>query len=372
MDGSGNSDALDTLPPLYAGWLREMVVGPIPAETKATCASCAMCKNGGKRPAVLSYYYEPNLKCCTYTPEIFNFLAGNILADTGSDSNVKSGQRALELRIARKLAVTPYGVGATPKFNRLYKNSGTEFGRNPELLCPYYNVEADLCGVWRYRNSVCATWFCKHERGAVGMEFWRLVRLWLNSVEQSLARWCVSRLDLGEQALLTLFAPPPPLNNAVKPKVEAVVEDSVDLKLYRRQWGGWLGREQEFYLECARLVNNLSWPEVVQICGPQTQILADLTQKAYQRLVTDQTPSALQVIPLKVLGKQGDYTYLQTYGDNDPLGVPTKLVAALDYFDGQPTTEVLQTIETKTGLRVSPKLVRKLADFKLLVRVEDE
>jgi len=369
MVGSGTQDALDTLPPLYAKWLREVVTGPIPAETKATCASCAMCKDDSKRPAVLSIYFEPAIKCCTYMPEMFNFLVGNLLADSGSDSNLKSGQRALELRIAQKIAVSPYGVGATPKFNRLYKNSGTDFGKNPELLCPYYNVKEGLCGVWRYRNSICATWFCKHERGAVGLEFWRLVRLWLTSIEQSLVRWCVSKLNLDEQALLTLFAPPFPPDNAAK---EAIAEDSVDFKLYRKQWGQWLGREQEFYLKCAELVNELSWLEVGQICGPQTQILADLTQKAYQKLVTDQTTEVLQVIPLKVLGKQGEYSYLRTYRDFDPLGVPTKLVAALNYFNGKPTSEVLQAIETETGLRVNPNLVRKLADFNLLVPVENE
>lgn len=31
------------LPPLYAAWMEQVLPGPIPVETQATCQQCAMC-----------------------------------------------------------------------------------------------------------------------------------------------------------------------------------------------------------------------------------------------------------------------------------------------------------------------------------------
>ena len=70
------------LPPLYAGWLRSITGGPIPAETKATCDHCAMLAPPEKSPGAI--YFDPATKCCAFQPHLPNFVAGQILGDRRS------------------------------------------------------------------------------------------------------------------------------------------------------------------------------------------------------------------------------------------------------------------------------------------------
>src|SRR5438034_10877336 len=71
------------LPPLYAAWMDQLLAGPIPPESEATCHDCAMCNQGteASSPNGPGYYFSPQTKCCTYLPELHNFLVGRILSD---------------------------------------------------------------------------------------------------------------------------------------------------------------------------------------------------------------------------------------------------------------------------------------------------
>jgi hypothetical protein len=56
-----------------------------------------------------------------------------------------------------------------------------------------------------------------------------------------------------------------------------------------------------------------------------------------------------------------------TYSPYDPLRMPTDLVAVLHHFDGRPTDDVLEEIRVQRGIRLDPALVRRMADFRVLV-----
>ncbi len=68
-----------TLPPLYAGWIDDLLGGPLPHESEATCEDCAMRPSGPAAAGALVFAAET--KCCTYVPEVPNFLVGRILDD---------------------------------------------------------------------------------------------------------------------------------------------------------------------------------------------------------------------------------------------------------------------------------------------------
>jgi len=53
------------------------------------------------------------------------------------------------------------------------------------------------------------------------------------------------------------------------------------------------------------------------------------------------------------------------------LDIPNPVLNVLHYFDGRPTSEVVAEITAKEGISLEPDLVRKLADFRILVPPSD-
>lgn len=355
------------LPPLYARWFNELLGGELPAEPRATCHDCAMCDSTGATQPTNRQLYHPQVKCCTYWPRLPNFLAGMILLD--EDPALTQGRDTVTARLRAGLAVTPLGLERPPKMDVLYTQiEPRAFGRALSLRCPHYvDEQGGLCGIWRYRNGVCSTWFCKHERGVRGRDLWERVNLLLLAIEEDLARWCALKLDVDDTALELLLTPralagqPPRLS-------PSDLESEVEPARQRSHWGQWLGREQEFYGACADLVARLTWPEVVAICGPETQARARLAQSAYRRLKSDGVPARLKIGSFTILEANADFYCLHHSGMGlDTFSLSAKVMRLLPYFDGRPTAETVNRIAEKEGLRFTTELLQRLVDFNILV-----
>ncbi len=360
-DGGG-----EPLPPLYARWVSELLGGVIPREAQATCDACPMKGQPGEEPLDRLTFFDPVIKCCTYVPELYNFLVGRILADT--DPQAQAGRATVEKRIADGVGVTPLGLMQSPVFSLLYQNSSDSFGRSRSLRCPHFLEDTGRCGVWRHRESTCATWFCKHVRGNVGYTFWRrgLHRL-LQVVERDLSRWCVLEL-YGSDATLQNVVASAAWAGAADPVTGDSLDNRVSPKVYAEVWGEWRGREVEFYGRCADLVAPLCWSEVLAICGPEARACERVTRHAYERLTSEEVPQRLEVGAFQLVRVQRKVARVSSYSSYDPLDVPAAVMEVLPYFDDRPTDEALAAIEEERGLRLEPDLVRKLVDFGLLVR----
>ena len=89
------------LPPLYDRWMREALKYPVPNESKATCGDCAMCAAPGHEAAPNDpVFYDPNTKCCSYMPMMWNFLTGAVLASDAFFPFSDGPQVALDAGIA--------------------------------------------------------------------------------------------------------------------------------------------------------------------------------------------------------------------------------------------------------------------------------
>jgi hypothetical protein len=75
----------EPLPGLYAQWITELLGGVIPRESRATRDSCAMCAREGQESESESYFFDSAVKCCSFVPDVHNFLVGRILSDTSLD-----------------------------------------------------------------------------------------------------------------------------------------------------------------------------------------------------------------------------------------------------------------------------------------------
>jgi hypothetical protein len=357
------------LPAVYAKWLDELLGGEIPSETRATCHDCAMCESGGEYQKTGSPFFNPQRKCCTYVPRLHNFLAGMILTD--ADPAMARGRASVEARLDAGVAVTPLGLEQPPKMKALYNlMEPRAFGRAQSLLCPHYiNERGGLCGIWKYRNSVCSTWFCKYVRGGVGRNFWEAVKLLLMTVEDDLSRWCAVELDLDEAALELLLAP-----SAEAGQHRLALEDlddQVDPDRRRSVWGNWHRREREFYRACAELVAPLNWPDALAICGPETRMRARLAQKAYRLMTDGEIPERLRMGAFTVTEANADF-YRLYHPDigMDVFSLSARVMRLLPYFDGRPTAEIVAQIVEKEGLRFTDELLRRLVDFKILTPVK--
>lgn len=353
------------LPPLYAAWVDELFRGPIPRETEATCSDCAMWPGPNDRGRE-GDFFRPDTKCCTFIPELPNFLVGRILS--AKDPRLAAGKASVEGRLKGGIGVSPLGLSRSRVQDLLYiQGTGASFGRNRTLRCPHYlEKEGGLCGIWLHRNATCATWFCKHVRGAVGDRFWSSLHQLLGKVELALVRWCVLELGMDSEALASLF-PPPRTPGQPEPLEPHEIDGVVEPSRYRATWGNWWGREREFYKRCGRIVSALSWPKVISIAGPEVRLHARLTREAYAALVATAVPDRLVSAPLRISPMGEDTSRVVTYRPYDPLALSKAVLDLLPLFDGRPTKEVLRRIRKEKGLRLGKELVQKLADFEILV-----
>jgi hypothetical protein len=358
-----------TLPPLYAGWIDDLLDGPLPHESEATCEDCAMWPGAGSSGAG-ALAFHPETKCCTYIPSLPNFLVGRIVED--DDPAMAPGRASVEARIDARLGVTPMGIDRPAVHALLYQvGVGGAFGRSRTLRCPHYREDAGgACGIWRHRNGVCSTWFCKHSRGATGQRFWHGLEQLLAIVERELARWCLLRLDLDADVLARLLPRGTDRASASAPLDGATIDGQMHDAAYRALWGSWLGREREFYRESARRVNELRWSDVARIGGASVEALARVVAHAHRRTASTTIPERLVVGQLQTVAAGRERVLVITYNPYDPLELPRLLIDVLGSFDGRPTREALEQIRQERDINVQPSLVRRLVDFGVLVAAD--
>lgn len=339
------------LPPLYATWLTELLGGPLPEEHAATCSRCAMQSDSVPE----GYRFQADAKCCTYVPTLPNYLVGGALRELPPGP----GRASLERRLADPVVCTPHGLDVSEDDRLRYQEvvASESFGRDPDLRCPHYLAEGGgLCGIWRHRNGVCATWFCKHDRGAAGQRFWHAVEALLSLVERELCHWCACQL---------LYRDAPP--------GELPADDELP------EWAAWAPHARDYYVRAAALVAELTWPEVQVIAGPDGAAAADKVRlaraalgpivSAAPALVQLRRPGALVPGPLRVSHRDPVSTRLVSYSDSDAIDLPSELVALLPRFDGRPTALVLAELAAE-GVTLTDDLVDRLVDFAVLQPAE--
>jgi hypothetical protein len=352
------------LPSLYQPWIEELLGGPIPAEEAATCDDCAMVNpEGPEAPssvAAASVFFDPRVKCCTYIPELPNFLVGRILLDTSPEA--AAGRESLLGRLAVVQDATPLGLAQPPAFAVVYGAGGaTTFGRGLQLRCPHFLPDTGGCGIWRHRQSVCATWFCKFNRGLVGGAFWEALLRLLQCAERALAVHCVRALHPGPLAAQHAVQ-----SRAPRPKElqAADVGASVDRAARQRLWGSYDRREVAFYEGCARLVASMTWEDVRRAGGVDLEIAADVLRDAYRALLATDVPKRLRVGTIAVTHRDG-LAECTSYSGYDPLTVPRALLEVLHVFDGRPTARAMAAARA-AGVELTRGVVRRLVDHGVL------
>ena len=358
--GPSPATGASVLPPLYARWIDDLLGAPIEPETHATCADCAMCAPAKEPPAAETVYFNPRVKCCTFVPVLPNFLVGRILCD--SERGHPQGRASVEARIATGIGVTPLGLGRSPAQH--VPDAG--FGQDEKYLCPHFvQQDGGICSIWQHREAVCATFFCKFVRGAMGANFWGALRRLLEAIEQALAWQCVETLDVGAATVsLLLGAAGDARHDTVALRQDGTYAPA-DL---RAIWGRWAGRERAFYEAAAGIVESLSWREILERAGPQVRLRAGLVREAHARLRAPAVPEGpLRRSPFVATTLDSTAVRLTTYSNMDPITIPRALFDALPHFDERAAEPAIAAIEAEQGLEIDLDVVGRLVDFQVLV-----
>lgn len=352
------------LPPLYTRWVRGALGALPPEETTATCQSCAMLPPPGVDAASSagSLFFDPRSKCCTYIPELPNFLVGNILLDTTPEA--QPGRESVRARIAAGLQVTPLGLDKPPQFAVLYSSAASElFGRATDLRCPHYLADSGGCGIWRHRMSTCCTWFCKYDRGNNGREAWDAVRQLLRVVERVVAVHCLRTLAPGSRALHRAMQESP----AREPRLRARdLGAPLDRQELQQLWGSYAGREEVFYESCGRMASALTWPEVRALGGSELDLAVDVVRASQATVRSTSVPLRVRLGAFTVHASDSETVQCSTSSAYDPLSLPRELFDRLHVFDGRSTRRALAALRDD-GISLSMKSVRKLLDHGFLV-----
>ncbi|HEY4001236.1 MAG TPA: hypothetical protein VGO93_20360 [Candidatus Xenobia bacterium] len=341
------------LPPLYARWFDDFLDLPLEEETEATCDDCAMCRSSPVLGAPPNY--APNVKCCSFWPTLPNFVVGRILQDSGTGPDRVAG------RLTDQVGVTPLGIGPSPAYQALYaKLQPASFGRSVALRCPYYVDEGSgSCSIWRHRESVCTTFFCKVVRGAAGNGMWQAAKSTLARLERSLIWWCVEQLNPGHAAVEALLAERPA-------GLEATDLTGKPVSHYGRLWGTWAGRERAWFEACGRLVENLSAEEVLHIGGPEAILHLQCLKARQAALAERRLPALVRVGQFTVQYVDGETMQIMTYSPQDGLTLQADLVRLLPAFNVAPLAAVRRQA-AQQGVALSLALLRNLLDYQILL-----
>ncbi len=358
---------LDTVPDFYLPFLPGFFRQPVTHEEKATCASCAMCESSCNNAVRAidgeSRFFRPDTKCCTYHPRLANYLVGAILSDESPD--MAEGRRRVEERIAGRVGITPMWLKAPPRYSLLYGHQRRAFGRNTTLLCPFYAREDGRCTVWRYRESVCSTYFCKYVEGEDGFRFWMSLKEFLTLLEVQLSRYALR--ELFPEFLYTRKDRPDPNAHLLGP---AELDDAPpDDRAYGALWGEWRGREVEFYRTCYDRVRALTREDVERLLGFDGQVEQAVVERALIRKHSTTLPRFLSLNAAATVKWLPDGSVaLGAYSENDALALPRIAWELLISFTGEaPVEEVRRRWRDERQADLSDEILIELHRHRVLI-----
>jgi hypothetical protein len=348
-----------SLPLLYERWMREALSAPVPEEGLATCSQCVMCPgNKVGRPHSVATF-NPATKCCTYLPTLRNFHVGQILADP--EPAMQAGQRSVRARIEAQIGVTPLGLLWPASFETEYDQArDRDFGRRVDLLCPHFvDRDGGLCGVWRHRNAICSTWFCRYERGEKGQTYWEALRELLDTAEEILAWRCIEDLDVGAQARALL-------EDGDNPCATLDGSEPVTEAMRRVTWGRWFGRELEFYQRAGELISALSWRDVAAYGGARLQRKVEAVEEAIEDLHGRRLPPFVEGGAITVITEADDGAWVRSYRAYDAMFLGREVLEVVQGLRAIDLDDLRERLEDRLGAPVADQVLRHYLDVGLL------
>lgn len=315
--------SLAHLPAAYFRLVPELAELDPPVERRADCSSCPMVARPDEPHPPVRMVFHPTLRCCTYNPALYNFLVGRILRRGGL------GATKVRERMANRDGVTPWALRPPMAFfDRVAETPKGGFGTDAARKCPYWADEGLGCSIWQDRNAVCRAWFCQHEHGLKGRQFWHATRDLLRALQVKLCHWLADEVPHPE--------PDAPLD----------------------QWC-------VYYIATA---DRLDAATDAELDGLQDEGIADARAhltRMRARLDADALPERLGAAVTRFVPLDDGRVLLEGYSHYSPTTWDKRIFLLFSVMDGTRSwREALDHVEAETGERVFDE-----ADIRELVRV---
>jgi len=184
-------------------------------------------------------------------------------------------------------------------------------------------------------------------------------------------------LDIGDDALLLLFP-------VTKKKDWKEIENRVDKlsltpfseAIYRQAWGSFIGREEDFYIECGKLVNDLSWSDILEISGPELKIAARRLISAQQVLKSRELPEYVKLGGYTAVNPTPNTIRITGYSPYCPYDFPIEIstglmMMGLEMKGPQKLQDVFARIQARSPINIDTELQWALIECGVLIPTRD-
>jgi hypothetical protein len=285
------------------------------AESFATCSHCPMQPTVQLQPEHRAVF-TAKARCCTYHPDLPNFLAGRALQRGGV------GAQKIRARLENIETRSPTAIVRPAEIADQYLEFGkTSFGNREDLTCPYWVDGEHNCSLYADRNAVCRTWHCKSVDGAKGHAAWTALRWTLLEVEAELS--------------MALSAAPAPTRDA-----------SVE---------NWV----EWYIACAERLDALNPETLESLRTPRLEQLILEVGKAVK--LRDAALPEILAPSVAQWFVEPDGIAMTAWSGYDLVDTPTWIFELISRLDGITTwREAKRMTETAIGHKISDDLIHTL------------
>ncbi len=222
------------------------------------------------------------------------------------------------------------------------------------------------CSLWKFREAVCSTFFCKHIAGEDSMNFWESLKRYLVYIEDTLTKYVVFKMDLDAEKILSYSDQD---KNIKFTSYEDLDELPPTPKKYKNIWGDWVGKEIEFYKQAFQIVSNLTYEDFEKITGIHQLILLEKLKKTHTTVINPNIPNILKRNPRLIVRLTKDNSYIISIAKNNNIfNISPTLYQIIHLFNGYRTNEeVLQFIKEEHNILLEEELLLSLYQNRTLI-----
>ena len=342
------------LPEVYQSFLPAIFGKNIAVESYADCSNCNMCQPNDH--VTDQRFFSSKTKCCTFKPIVPNYLVGGLINDKSMNSKINGYVESSHPKMQ------PLGYFPSHQELALYSSILPDnFGIDETAACEL--LDNGNCSIWKYRNSMCSTYFCHYFKGSYGKLFWVDVRDFLQIIEELITHFICKELGISSNYLSDHTT-----NFYTNVQSSLENEDPASSINQSTVWGKWTDKRFEFYTECYKIAQSFTEADIRQINTPLYDEKLAALNTSYDNMLSESVPSTLTFNPkCKIIDYDSTTCFFYI---SRLIKLPIIMTSIIKEFDGSKTVDhLLSIIPEKYNVDIDMAYIRHLHEQDILINV---